>query len=141
MFESIVEATKNFCIHQIGSEAEIIDDTPPEGKTLVVRIDIQTQTDDKFRIYLASDRNFVQNVAQIFLDEEKSDTETLHDMALECINLIVGSAKVIASQKELHFNIETPHLQEMERFDIEYSKSVTILCNNNKLFIAMQKID
>jgi len=141
MFESVVEAAKNFCIHQIGSEAKTENETQPEGKTLVVHIDISTQTDDKYRIYLAAEKEFIQQVAQIFLDEEESNHETLYDMALECTNLIVGSAKVIASQKELHFNIETPHLQEMEEFSIQYSQSTTLICNNNKLFIALQKID
>ncbi len=141
MFESIIEATKNFCIHQIGSKAVIEKKKPPKGKIFVTYIDIQTPTEDKYRIYLVAEKEFIQEVAIIFLDEEDSDDETLYDMILECTNMIVGNAKVVASEKEIHFTIETPHIQEMENFSLPYSESKTILCNENELFIAIQKID
>ncbi len=140
MFESVIEAAKNFCIHQLDATPELKNKKLDiNDGAIVAYIDTQDKN-DKYRIYLIGTKKFVQMVAKVFLEEETSDTETLLDMAMECTNMIVGNAKVLAQDKDLNFNISTPHIEKIENFceDVDYTK--TIVCNNNELFICMKKI-
>ncbi len=138
MLETITEAASSFCKEQLGAKRLEVEKatTPPKG-TLVAYIDIQMHGSKAYRAYIAAQKEFVQFVAKIFLEEEESDEETIMDMALECTNLIIGSAKVVASQKGIDFDISTPKLQVMERFTPHYEDAAVLRCENNELFIAV----
>ncbi|MDQ7066611.1 MAG: hypothetical protein Q9M40_00595 [Sulfurimonas sp.] len=70
----------------------------------------------------------MQKVSKLFLEEEKSDEETLIDMTLETANLIIGSAKVIAEEiNENPYTIHTPHFIKIGMFDLEYDTAHTII--------------
>ncbi len=140
MLESIIEATLSFCQEQLGLEAKVTQANPPKDGSLLASIDVTTKNDEKYRIYLIAQREFVQKVAEIFLGEENSNEETIIDMAMECTNLIVGSAKVIASQKGIDFTIATPKIGQFDDITKEFDLTQKIECSNTSLYIALTKI-
>ncbi len=141
MFQTIIKASENFCIHQIREEHKI-GDIIPNTKMIITYIDIDADNGEKHRVYLASDKIFMQKISTLFLEEDESDEETLIDMALETTNLIVGSAKVIAEETNHNiFTINTPNFIEFDSFNLEYEESQTIEIDTHKLVIAMKKIN
>ena len=140
MIRTITEAAQNFCVHQIREEYKI-DNKVSKDETFISYIDIKTNHEKKYRVYISSDKNFIQKISKIFLEEEYSDNETLIDMMLETTNLIVGSAKVIAEQSNHTYTIETPYFKKLGMFDLEYDQAKTININNDKLMIAIKEID
>ena len=140
MLTTIEKATQNFCIHQIRE-----DHTTREGvsdkRTLIAYIDINAENGTRYRVYIASDEAFMQRISLLFLEEQQSDEETLKDMTLETANLIIGSAKVIASKKDLEFTISTPKIERVEQFTHTYEEGVLLICHESHLFVALEKIE
>ena len=140
MFESVIQATENFCIHQIRSSHTIQSQISREDM-LISSIDTNNLSGVRNRIYLAMDKNLVQKISTIFLEEEKSDDETLQDMLLETTNLIVGSAKVIAQDdNSIAFDIETPFFIKNNFFDIEYDNAKNIKIEDSNMVIAIKEL-
>jgi chemotaxis protein CheY-P-specific phosphatase CheC len=141
MLKTIIEASENFCIHQIAEPHEI-NDVISKKRTLIAYIDIETVKDTKYRVYLGSETSFVQRVSKLFLEEDESDEETLIDMLLETVNLIVGSAKVIAEETNNNpFNISTPKFLKASTFDLEYDEIKTIKIKNDEMIIAIKELN
>ncbi len=140
MLNSVKEAAENFCIHQIGASCEI-KETPTTKRTLIAYIDIQAQNEKRYRIYIASDDHFMQRVSKLFLEEDKSDEETLKDMTLETANLIIGSAKVIAEKLGTTYTIATPHFEKIGMFDFDYDELKVIHIDNDELIVAIKELD
>jgi len=140
MFESVIQATENFCIHQIRSSHTIQSQISREDM-LISSIDTNNLSGVRNRIYLAMDKNLVQKISTIFLEEEESDDETLQDMLLETTNLIVGSAKVIAQDdNSIAFDIGTPFFIKNNFFDIEYDNAKNIKIEDNNMVIAIKEL-
>jgi CheY-specific phosphatase CheX len=139
MFNTIVKAAENFCIHQIRCEYTINDELNKE-RTLIAYIDIDANSGEKHRVYISADKAFVQKVSYIFLEEEESDDETLQDMLLETTNLIVGSAKVLAEESNESYNIKTPFFEKDGNFDYEYDSSKSFILDNSQLTIAIKEL-
>lgn len=139
MISTIIQAAENFCIHQIRLPHSVHNKTN-NTRTLIAYIDITTQSDEKYRIYLSADENFIQRVSFIFLQEEQSDEETLIDMLLETVNLIVGSAKVLAENSDNPYTISTPNFEKNGEFDLEYDEIKTVQIEDDKLSIAIKDI-
>jgi len=141
MLNAIIKASENFCIHQIAEPHEV-NNTISKKRTLIAYIDIETKTADIYRVYLASESNFIQRVAKLFLEEDDSDEETLVDMLLETVNLIVGSAKVIAEEADINpFVISTPNFLKSSIFDLEYDDIKTIKINDDEMIIAIKELN
>lgn len=141
MLNSIIQATENFCIHQIRENHEIKDEIS-QKRTLIAYIDIDTQAGQKHRVYVASDVSFIQRVAKIFLEEDDSDEETLIDMTLETANLIIGSAKVIAEEENKNpYSIKTPYFEKIGEFDFEYDQAKTITVQDDEIIIAIKELN
>ena len=141
MLKTIIEASKNFCIHQIREPHEI-NDGVIKKRTLIAYIDIDAEDGLKYRVYIASDENFMQRVSKLFLEEDESDEETLIDMTLETANLIIGSAKVIAEEANINtYTINTPHFEKLDVFDFEYDQAKVIKVQNDELMIAIKELD
>jgi hypothetical protein len=141
MLNTIEEASKNFCIHQIRVPYTIKDGISNK-RTLIAYIDIDTQDGSKYRVYLASDKKFMQRVSYLFLEEKQSDEETLIDMTLETANLIIGSAKVIAEeQNENPYTIQTPHFEKIGTFDFDFDTAKCISVEDDELMIAIKEIN
>ncbi|MEA3330510.1 MAG: chemotaxis protein CheX [Campylobacterota bacterium] len=140
MLKTIIEASENFCIHQIREPYQVSDDIA-KSRTLIAYIDIDTHNAQKFRVYIASDSKFMQRVSKLFLEEDDSDEETLIDMTLETANLIVGSAKVIAEEENINlYNIGTPHFLKIDSFDFEYDQAKVIKVEDDEMIIAIKEL-
>ncbi|SFV53623.1 hypothetical protein MNB_SM-5-308 [hydrothermal vent metagenome] len=140
MIENIENAAKNFCIHQLGIECQKRKNYKNEKK-FIASIDIIVNNGDKYRVFIAANKAFIQGIATLFLEEEKSDMETLQDMTLESANLIVGSAKVIAEESENPYEIGTPFFESIAPFDINYDTMVTLANDTKELIIAVKRLD
>lgn len=140
MLTTIQRASENFCIHQIREE-HIVNEGMTNKRTLIAYIDIDTQDARKYRVYIASDKAFMQRVSKIFLEEEESDEETLIDMTLEMANLIIGSAKVIAEEENSNpYTINTPHFEKFEVFDFKIDDAKTIQVADDEISIAIKEL-
>lgn len=140
MLDTIVKAAENFCIHQIRSPHDVAEQIS-NLRTLIAYIDTTSDTSVQHRVYIACDEPLMQQIAEIFLGEDESDEATLIDMALETTNMIVGSAKVLASEEaDLHFNISTPNFVKIDTFDVEYDTHKTILVNDQTMVIAIKEL-
>ena len=141
MLDTIKEAAENFCIHQIREPYDLKEGST-QKKALIAYIDIDTEDKKKYRVYIASDEAFMQQVSQLFLEEEESDQETLQDMTLETANLIIGSAKVIAQETtNKPFTIGTPTFEKIGNFDFEIDASMTITVAEQELTVAIKEIN
>jgi hypothetical protein len=141
MLNTIKRAAENFCIHQICEPHELIDGST-QKRTLIAYIDIDTLNNKKYRVYIASDENFMQRISKLFLEEDESDEETLKDMTLETTNLIVGSAKVIAEESNINqYTIGIPQFDKIGEFDFDFDEAQTIKVNNDELTVAIKELD
>jgi len=140
MLKTIIQASENFCIHQI-REPHTISEGIHKKRTLIAYIDIEEENGKKHRVYLASDMNFMQRISKVFLEEEDSDEETLIDMTLETANLIVGSAKVIAEEEQKNpYTIQTPHFLKIDSFDFTYDDLRVIKVQDDEIIIAIKEL-
>jgi hypothetical protein len=140
MLNIIMEASQNFCIHQIRVPHKISDETV-QMRTLIAYIDIETISSKKYRVYIAASLGFAQRVATALLEEDESDEETLVDMMLETTNLIVGSAKVLAQEtNEYAYNMLTPHFEKIGSFDFEYDEIKVLKIENDEMIIAIKEL-
>ncbi len=140
MINSIEAAAKNFCTHQLGIECHNIEKY--DGvRTFIAYIDIVVSNSDKYRVFIAANEAFMQSVATLFLEEEKSDEETLQDMTLETANLIIGSAKVLAEESENPYDIGTPSFEGIAAFNINYDEIVILSNAASELIIAVKELD
>ena len=140
MLKTIIQASENFCIHQIRLP-HVVGNGINEKRTLIAYIDIDTQDNKKHRVYIASELSFMQRISKLFLEEDESDEETLIDMALETANLIVGSAKVIAEEaNENPYTINTPFFEKIDSFDFEYDEAKIIKVENDEMIIAIKEL-
>ena len=140
MLKTIIQASENFCIHQIRAP-HVLSDAITKTRTLIAYIDIDTQSGQKHRVYIASDSKFMQRVSKLFLEEDESDEETLIDMTLETANLIIGSAKVIAEEaNENTYTIGTPHFEKFDIFDFEYDQAKLLQIEDDTLIVAIKEL-
>lgn len=140
MLDEIVEASQNFCIHQIRAPFEIGNDIS-RMRTFIAYIDVKGDNGTTHRVYVGASPSFAQRVSSLLLEEDESDEETLIDMTLELTNLIVGSAKVLASQKETgSYTMSTPHFKKIDDFDIEYDNARILKVGNDEMIIALKEL-
>ncbi len=141
MLSTILEASENFCIHQI-REPHTISENISKKRTLIAYIDVETLAHKKYRVYIACEKELVQKISKIFLEEDESDEETLKDMLLETTNLIVGSAKVLAEEENTDpYTISTPHFITTDEFNLEYDEAKLIEVQEQSMIIAIKELD
>ncbi|HLD22689.1 MAG TPA: chemotaxis protein CheX [Sulfuricurvum sp.] len=141
MLPIIVEAATNFCTHQIRLPYDLVTESSKK-RTLLAYIDIETINGDTHRAYIGCDAMLIQTIAEIFLGEDESDEQTLIDMLLETTNMIVGSAKVLASELyETTMTIATPFiLSHEDSASLQLDKVQWIGINGGELTIALQRL-
>jgi CheY-specific phosphatase CheX len=139
MLKSIEEAAQNFCLHQLQKKC-ILQEEPLQDQAFIAYIDVEANAKTSHRIFLISEKSIIQEVAQLFLEEQESDDETLQDMLLETTNLIIGSAKVIAQEKNESFDIQTPHFYKYGKFDETYDQAQTFVLDDGKFSIALREL-
>jgi len=140
MLNIIIEASQNFCLHQIRLPHELHDNVT-QMRTLIAYIDIETLDSKKYRVYIGASLSFAQRISTLLLEEDESDEETLVDMILETANLIVGSAKVIAEERDTNpFVIGTPHFEKIDNFDFQYDKAKVLKVEDDEMIIAIKEL-
>ena len=139
MLTTISQASQNFCAHQIRKQYNISDGII-DSIAIIAYIDINARNAKTYRVYMASDQNFMQRISKIFLEEDVSDEETLKDMTLETANLIIGSAKVLAETSDNPYTIKTPFFEKIGLFDFQYDQSKIFNIENDKLMIAIKEL-
>lgn len=140
MLTTIQKATENFCDHQIREEYKI-NNGITDKKVFIAYIDIDTETGSKHRVYIASNKALIQKIIYLFLEEDKSDEETLISMLLETTNLVIGSAKVIAEESQAEsFTIGTPFFEKIDTFSFEVDSAKTFVIGDDTLTIAIKRL-
>jgi len=139
MFNIVVEASKEFITNQLEKGFNLTDINSNE--IMYISYIDMTSTNSKFRVYLSLDVDLTQDIANVFLFEEESDEETLKDMALETTNMIVGSAKVLAEEKDNDiFNISTPIFVKKDTFDLNVKNIQNIKIDSSNMLIAIEEL-
>lgn len=138
MLPIIIEAAENFCLHQIRLPYRFIPSFN-SMRTLFAYIDIEAEDGTLHRAYIGCDSPMIQMIAEIFLGEETSDEQTLIDMLLETTNMIVGSAKVLASEAyDTSMKIATPFFSSEESVETEDFRYIGI--ENAQMMIAIKRL-
>lgn len=140
MLNIIIEASQNFCIHQIRLPHEVSNNIP-QMRTLIAYIDIEAIGGSKYRVYVAATLGFAQRISTLLLEEDESDEETLIDMVLETTNLIVGSAKVLAQKSDKYaYTMSTPYFEKIDNFDFQYDQAKTLKIEDDEIIIAIKEL-
>jgi hypothetical protein len=140
MLNIIIEASQNFCIHQIRAPHEIVDNIT-KMRTVIAYIDIETLNGKKHRVYVGATPSFAQRISTLLLEEDESDEDTLIDMILETTNLIVGSAKVLAENiDDYAYTMSTPHFEKIDSFDFVYDQAKVLRVENDEMIIAIKEL-
>ncbi|MFA6760744.1 MAG: chemotaxis protein CheX [Sulfuricurvum sp.] len=138
MFETILEALENFCVHQIRSPHKLSKDAL-ECDTIIASIGIDLDDGKSYKIYLQAMPSFAQRVALALLEEEISDDETLQDMILETSNLVVGSAKVLLNEQlGIGAKISTPSC--VSECDTLYDEFRCLSIDEDKIVLALKEL-
>lgn len=141
MLAIIMEATENFCLHQIRLPYQSIP-TLSNMRTLLAYIDIESEDGTVHRAFIGCDMPMIQTITEIFLGEEESDEQTLIDMLLETTNMIVGSAKVLATEfYDTTMTIATPFFFGEESIDTDPENIRIIGVENGTMMIAIQRLE
>lgn len=140
MLNTIIEASKNFCVHQIRLPYELHDNVT-QMRTVIAYIDIQSINGTRHRVYIGATPNFAQRISTLLLEEHDSDEETLIDMTLETANLIIGSAKVLASESDSEsYNMSTPYFEKIDVFDFIYDRAKVLRVEDDEMIIAIKEL-
>jgi Chemotaxis phosphatase CheX len=140
MLPIIIEAAENFCLHQIRLPYQV-DASAGMMRTLLAYIDIEAEDGSAHRAFIGCDSYLIQMIAEIFLGEESSDEETLIDMLLETTNMIVGSAKVLASEiYNTSMKIKTPFFLPDGDMDADEENISFIGVENGQMMIAIKRL-
>lgn len=139
MIDLITKAAENFCTHQIGL-AYTVTDEQPIMRTVVASIDIESEDNSSYRVYIAYSEGILQTITMLFLGEDVNDKETLNDMALETVNQIVGSAKVLAArERDIHFTIAIPNLEKRDISVLACEQTRLIRIDDQEIMIAIKE--
>ena len=87
---------------------------------------IEVEGDLNYEIFLSFPKSTLDKVSILLFEDEEYDLE---DLLKEIANLIVGKAKVVASNKEIHFNISIPEF--LDKKEISYDDKVTYSIDGN----------
>lgn len=140
MISFITQAAENFCIHQIRLP-HTVQSSLPKTRTLIAYLDVESADGSLHRAFIGCDTTLIQQIAELFLGEDMSDEDTLKDMLLETTNMIIGSAKVLASEsEELSFTISTPHILDNGEFSMPLDAYCTIAVAEGEMGIAIKAL-
>ena len=81
---------------------------------------IEVNGDLNYEVYLSFPKKTLDKVSMLLFGDDDYDLE---DLLKEIANLIVGKAKVLASNKEVHFNISIPEF--IDRKEISFDDKMT----------------
>lgn len=140
MLPIIIHTAESFCKHQLQLPYEQSDEDSKK-RTFLAYIDIESQNNKMYRVFIGCDEPLIQTITKTFLGEDSCDELTLIDMLLETTNMIVGSAKVLAAELyETSMTIMTPfYMGEFSPIENPNEKKFLTI-DNGKMMIAMQRL-
>ena len=112
------KAVENFA-NSIGAAFDSCKNPPKEGFVSKIEID----GDVSKSIYILVPKSTLDTISMLLFGDSEYD---LRDLVNEIANLIVGNAKVIASEDNLHFNISTPEFLDVADVDFEIREDYSI---------------
>jgi len=112
------KAVENFA-NSIGAAFGSCENPPEEGFVSKIEID----GDVSKSIYILVPKSTLDTISMLLFGDSEYD---LRDLVNEIANLIVGNAKVIASEDNLHFNISTPEFLDVADVDFEIREDYSI---------------
>ena len=134
---ALTEATKFFVNDVLGSNADIFESCVL-GHAWAASITTKGDKECKITVYIA-DKSLTK-MAFLFLYDENPDIETKTDLIKEIANLIVGKAKVLASEHNMSFDISTPTFEgDKERVCEKADKSINFLFEEEVFSITAHK--
>ena len=130
MEKFFIKAAENFA-KSIGAEIDNCKGDTKEG--FISEIDIRG--DENLDIYLILPKDVLDTVSELLFGDTDYDIE---DLTKEIANLIVGNAKVLASEENIHFNISTPKF--FDKIDIDYDKKIDLSIKGKCFSILFKEI-
>ncbi len=124
------EAAKNFA-KSIGAEIDHCKDEIKHG--FISEIDIRG--DVNIDIYLILPKDVLDSISELLFGDRDYDIE---DLSKEIANLIVGNAKVLASEENIHFDISTPKF--FENINIDYDKRINLSIKGKCFSILFKEV-
>lgn len=138
MLPIIIEAAENFCVHQIRLPYEFSAKSE-SVRTLLAYIEIESSDESIYKIFIGCNLELIRMITEIFLGESDENEETQKNMLLETANMIIGSAKVMASDKyNLVMKMATPFLADFD--NVNFDESTHIKIENGEMLIAIRKV-
>ena len=130
MEKFFIEAAKNFA-KNIGDEINHCNEKVKGG--FISQIDIRG--DENLDIYLVLPKDVLDTVSELLFGDTDYDIE---DLAKEIANLIVGNAKVLASEENIYFDITTPKF--LTDINIDYEKKLDLSINDKCFSILFKEV-
>jgi CheY-specific phosphatase CheX len=122
--DALIKSTQNFTKEVLDAETPVYESCPLYH---AYSASIEIEGDENYHIAVHIAEKSLKKMAYLFLFEENPDAETLEDLIKEISNIIVGKAKLHASQSGLSFTIKTPQFLganipiEQNDFDINFT--------------------
>ena len=130
MFDTTKEAVKNF-VDSIEAHIDDCRDEKIEGFMSKISI----RGDENYDIYVIVPHEKLTYMSNYYFGEDEYDSKDLTD---EIANLIIGNTKILATKKNINFNISTPEfLGEFK--EVEYNEKLSFRFNHHKCFFILFK--
>ena len=130
MEKIFIKAAQNFA-QSIGAEVSHCESDIKEG--YIGEVDIRG--DENLNIYILLPKDVLDLVSELLFGDTDYDIE---DLSKEIANLIVGNAKVLASEEDIHFNITTPKFSNS--LDIDYDKRIDLSIKGKCFSILFKEV-
>jgi len=118
MIRFIEESVKEF-VNSLGGEYGVCEKVVDNGFISKIEVDGHMN----YEIYLKFPKKTLDLVSTLLFGDDEYELE---DLLKEIANLIVGKAKVFASDKDIHFNISIPEFLEKKEISFDEAKSYSI---------------
>ncbi len=112
------KAAENF-VKSIGGNFDVCKNPPKEG--FISKIDIDGDVCKS--VYLLVPKETLDSVSMLLFGECEYD---LVDLVNEMANLIIGNAKVVAAEENVHFDISTPEFLDAKDINYESREDYSI---------------
>ncbi len=112
---------------------DIIKCNDDDIKGFVSEVDIRG--DLNYKVYVVLPKEKLDMVSEIFFGDTSYDIE---DLSKEIANLIVGNANVVASEKNINFDISVPKFLG-EYKNLEFDDKICLKSNGIKFFVLYKE--
>lgn len=139
MLDIISKATENFIIHQIRKEFTV-DTVEKKQTSYKCQIDLQNSNGDiTHHVYLYYNEPMLKELSEVFLGEIEDDETALTELAQEATNMIVGSAKTLASEDfDVDFSIGIPTF--ISKKAQKMKKGILFAIDNKTISIEIEEV-